>query len=179
MLSVMLAAAPLSCEHLWPNVWKAYVAREVKGELPPFFRQFPNAVERIGQQWVTECQGFDASALACARGEQLEAEIVTLRKQLEQEKLPVDEREALLARYRKEWSVLDCKQVNRAIDRAAEKVARDVLDAGPLATDDCSGEALASGRCRCAHRQCIDVCCREGEACAHTGADSAKCVKAR
>lgn len=179
LLSLMLSAAPLSCDQLWPGVWKAWQAREVKGELPPFFRQFPNAVERIGQKWVAECQAFDANTLACARGEQLEAEIVQLRKQLAKEKLEPAEREALLAKYRREWSVLDCKQVNRAIDRAAENVARESLDAGVPASDDCAGAELAAGRCRCAHRQCMDRCCREGEACAHSGADTAKCVKAR
>lgn len=179
MLSLVLSAAPLSCDQLWPGVWKAWFAREVKGELPPFFRQFPNAVERIGQKWIVECKAFDANTLACARGELLEAEIVELRKKLEKEKMDPAEREALLSRYRREWSVLDCHQVNRAIDRAAENVARESLDAGVPASDDCAGADLAAGRCRCAHRQCMDICCRDGEACAHSGADTAKCVKAR
>lgn len=130
MLSLVLSAAPLSCDQLWPGVWKAWLAREGKGELPPFFRRFPNAIERIGQKWVTECKAFDPNTLACARGEQLESEIVQLRQQLEKEKMDPAEREALLSKYRAEWSVLDCKQVNRAIDRAAEKVARESLDAG-------------------------------------------------
>ena len=179
MLSLVLSAAPLSCDQLWPGVWKAWLAREVKGELPPFFRQFPNAAERLGQKWIVECRAFDARTLACARGEQLEAELVHLRKKLEQEKVDPVEREALLSRYRAEWSVLDCKQVSRAIDRAAENVARESLDAGVPPGDDCTGSDLAAGRCRCAHRQCMDQCCREGEACAHTGADTAKCVKAQ
>lgn len=179
ILSLVLSAAPLSCEQLWPAVWKAWAAREVKGELPPFFRRFPNAVERIGQKWVVECKAFDATTLACARAELLEAEIVQLRKQLEKEKVDPVEREAMLTKYRNEWSVLDCKQVNRAIDRAAENVAREVLDAGVSTSDDCAGAELAAGRCRCAHQQCMDVCCREGEACAHSGADTSKCVKAR
>ncbi len=46
------------------------------------------------------------------------------------EKTPPTEREALLSRYRAQWIVLDCKQVDRAIDRAAENVARERLDAG-------------------------------------------------
>lgn len=179
LLSLLVTATPLSCEQLWPNVWKAYAARELKGELPPFFKQFPNAVERIGQKWVIECKAFEADTLSCARGEFLEAEIAQLRKQLEKEKMPIDEREVLLGRYRAQWSVLDCKKVDRAIDRAAENVARELLDAGVPRSDTCSGDDLASGRCRCLHRQCMDVCCREGEACAHTGADTAKCVKAR
>ncbi|MBL8921111.1 MAG: hypothetical protein JNJ54_19770 [Myxococcaceae bacterium] len=179
LLSLIVTAAPLSCEQLWPAVWKAYAARELKGELPPFFRQFPNAIERIGQKWVIECKAFEAGALSCARAELLEAELVQLRKQLEREKTPPAEREALLERYRAQWSVLDCKAVDREIDRAAENVARELLDAGVPVRDDCAGDELASGRCRCAHRQCMSVCCREGEACAHSGADTAKCVKAR
>lgn len=179
LLSLLVSAAPVSCEQLWPTVWKAYAARELKGELPPFFRQFPNAIELIGQKWVLECRAFDSKTLSCARGEFLEAEIVQLRKQLEKEKLPVEQREALLNRYRANWIILDCKEVDRAIDRAAEKVARELLDAGVEARDDCAGDDLAAGRCRCAHRQCMDVCCREGEACAHSGATTAKCVKAR
>ena len=179
LLSLLVTATPLSCEQLWPNVWKAYAARELKGELPPFFKQFPNAVERIGRQWVIECKAFEASTLSCARGELLEAEIVQLRKQLEKEKTPPAEREALLTKYRAQWIVLDCKPVDRVIDRAAENVARELLDAGVPARDDCSGDDLASGRCRCAHRQCMDLCCREGETCAHSGANTSKCVKAR
>lgn len=179
VLSLVLSAAPLSCEQLWPEVWKAWSARELKGELPPFFRKYPDAIERIGQRWVVECKAFDASTLACARGELLEAELVLLRKRLEEEKVDPARREALLSKYRAGWSVLDCKQVNRAIDRAAENVARELLDAGVPASDDCGGAELAAGRCRCAHRQCMDVCCRAGEVCAHSGADTAKCVKPR
>lgn len=179
LLWLLVSATPVPCEQLWPTVWKAYAARELKGELPPFFKQFPNAVERIGAKWVIECKAFDVETLSCARGEQLEAEIVVLRKQLEKEKTPPAEREALLNRYRQEWSVLDCKQVDRAIDRAAESAARELLDAGVPVSDDCAGAELASGRCRCAHRQCMDLCCREGETCAHSGANTAKCVKAR
>jgi hypothetical protein len=179
LLALLVTASPRSCEELWPDVWKAYAARELKGAPPPFFRQFPNAIERIGQQWVAECKTFDAEALACARAERLEAEVGLLRKQLEREKTPAPEREALLQRYRAQWSVLDCKTVDRALDRAAENVARELLDAGVPARDDCAGDELASGRCRCRHRQCLTVCCREGEACAHLGGSTAKCVKAR
>jgi hypothetical protein len=117
LLSLLVSAAPISCEQLWPTVWKAYAARELKGELPPFFREFPNAIERIGQQWVIECRAFDAKTLSCARGEFLEAEIVQLRKQLEKEKLPVEERERLLNKYRAEWIVLDCREVDRSSRR--------------------------------------------------------------
>ncbi|MBE2248416.1 MAG: hypothetical protein IAE78_02630 [Myxococcus sp.] len=130
LLSLVLSGTPASCDALWPSVWKAYAARELKGAPPPFFRQFPDAVARIGRQWVVECQAFDAPTLACARGEWLEAEIAELREQLKKDKTPPAEREGLLDRYRAQWSVLDCKQVNRAIDRAAEKVARLLLDAG-------------------------------------------------
>lgn len=178
-LSLLISAAPLSCEQLWPSVWKAYAARELTGEPPPFFRQFPNAIERIGQKWVLECRAFDRQTLSCARGDLLEAELVQLRAQLEKEKVPVEERERLLARYRADWVILDCKDVDRAIDRAAEKVARELLDAGVEVRANCAGEDLTAGRCRCPSTRCMDVCCREGEACAHSGATTAKCVKAR
>jgi hypothetical protein len=58
------------------------------------------------------------------------------------------------------------------------------IDAGtapvPAVRDDCTAEDLQSGRCRCAHRTCMDTCCPDGYVCAHgagPGAGAAKCLR--
>jgi len=46
-------------------------------------------------------------------------------------------------------------------------------------SDDCAGDDLKSGKCKCAHVTCMDICCPEGWACAHhAGPDEgwSKCV---
>jgi hypothetical protein len=168
---------PLTCEQLWPEVWARFVTVETAAT--PFFGRFPNGQALLGQMWISECEAFDAGTLACARRERLERELAELRAKLEREKVPPAERNALISRLRSEWSILDCKEVNRALDRAAERAARQLADAGVPERDDCAGDDLVSGRCRCAHRRCLDQCCRAGEACAHGGSGPPKCVRAR
>lgn len=129
--------------------------------------------------WILECRAFDKAALDCATGVTLEAELTALRRSLENEKLPPAEIDKAIAKLRSEWSVLECREVDRALDRGGAAVAREVLDAGVPRSDDCAGADLASGKCQCAHRRCMDICCPEGWACAHSGADQAKCVRPR
>jgi hypothetical protein len=141
------------------------------------FERVPDAKERLGRAWIVECRSFDKAALDCASGVTLEAELAELRRSLEKEKLSPAEIDKLIAKAHSEWSVLECREVDRALDRAGAAVARDVLDAGVPRSDDCAGAELTSGRCQCAHRRCMDICCPEGWACAHSGAAQAKCVR--
>lgn len=176
-LALSSTPVPLTCEQLWPEVWARFVTAETAET--PFFRRFPHGQTLLGQKWVLECEAFDAGTLACARRETLERELAELRAKLEREKMPPAERDTLISRLRSEWSILDCKEVTRALDRAAERAARQLADAGVPERDDCAGDDLVSGRCRCAHTRCLDQCCRQGEACAHSGSGRSKCVKAR
>lgn len=50
-------------------------------------------------------------------------------------------------------------------------------DGGVPRSDECAGEALQTGRCRCAHHQCNDLCCRQDEVCAHGGSGPGKCIR--
>ena len=123
LLALMLTAPPATCEQLWPTVWKALDAKDLKGKPP--FPTLPDGKERLGRAWVAECSRFDKETLECARGVQLEAQLALVRKLLEQERTPPAEIEKLLAKARAEWKITDCKEVDRAIDRAAHGVARD------------------------------------------------------
>jgi hypothetical protein len=52
-------------------------------------------------------------------------------------------------------------------------------DGAPRVSDDCAADELKSGKCKCAHTTCFDMCCPKGYACAHhAGPDQgpAKCV---
>lgn len=123
LLALLLSAPPASCDQLWPAVWKALDAQDLKGKLP--FPTLPDGKERLGRAWVSECARFDQDTLDCARGVQLEAQVALLRKLAEQEKFPPAEIEKMVARLRAEWKITDCKQVDRAVDRAARAVAKD------------------------------------------------------
>lgn len=178
LVGLVIAAAPPPCDALWPVVWKAYEAQELSKGTPPLFEQVPDAKERLGRAWWVECNAFDREALDCAKGVTLEAELVALRKSLEK-KLPAKELDQLIAKTRADWSVLECREVDRALDRAGAAVSREVLDAGVRRSDDCMGAELESGRCQCAHARCMDICCPAGWACAHSGAKQSKCIRPR
>lgn len=125
-LALVLAAPPKpSCEQLWPRVWSALEAHEFRDGQPPFFARVPNAKERLGAAWVSECRRFDEAALSCARGEVLARELEALKKQLLADGIPPAEVEAVLERQKREWSMLECREVQRAVDRAAQHVATD------------------------------------------------------
>lgn len=123
LLALVLTAQPASCEQLWPAVWKALDKQDLKGKGP--FPTLPDGKERLGRAWVAECARFDQETLECARGEQLEAQVALLRKMAEKEKFPPAEIERMAAQLRAEWKIIDCKEVDRAIDRAARAVAKD------------------------------------------------------
>ena len=129
--ALVLAAAPATCDELWPKVWKAYEGKELKGHRPPpLFEKVPDAKERLGRAWVVQCASFDQDALDCARGVHLELAIAELRRALEAQKVPPKQIAEAIGRAREDWSVLDCQAANKAIDRAGAAVAREVLDAG-------------------------------------------------
>lgn len=169
-----LTATPESCESLWDRVWSAYAAKELPGR-PPLFEKFPDARARLGVAWRAECRTFSAATFACARGEVREAELVALDRQLAKEGVSAAERQRALEAMRGRWSVLECREVERALDRAGAAVARQ--DAGVPASDDCAGPDLREGRCACAHARCDDQCCPAGWVCAHTGAERSKCLR--
>ncbi len=125
LAGLMLAAAPSPCNALWPTVWKAYSAQELKKGLPPLFVKLPDAKDRLGRAWVAECRAFDKEVIECAHGVELEAQLAGLRRQLEADKVPPAEIERLLQKVRDSWSVLECREVDRALDRAGAAVARD------------------------------------------------------
>ena len=56
LLALLLSAPPASCEQLWPAVWKALDAQDLKGKLP--FPTLPDGKERLGRAWVFECARF-------------------------------------------------------------------------------------------------------------------------
>lgn len=123
---LVLSVAPRPCTSLWDDVWKAFAARELKGEPPPLFKKLPDAKARLGRAWVGQCQAFDAATLECVRGVTLERELAALRPELEADgKTPKKEIDEVMAKLRAEWSPLECKGVEASIDRAAAQVARD------------------------------------------------------
>jgi hypothetical protein len=124
-LAVILAAAPASCDQLWSDVWTAYAARELTGEPPPLFVRLPDAKDRLARAWIAECGRFSKQTLECARGVELERELLALHKRLVKEKVPLEELARLIAKTRGEWSILECREVEAAIDRAGRAVAKD------------------------------------------------------
>ena len=49
----------------------------------------------------------------------------------------------------------------------------------PRLSDDCTGDELQAGSCKCANVTCFDTCCRKNEACAHHSSPDqgwSKCV---
>jgi hypothetical protein len=168
MLLALLTATPTPCEALWPTVWKALPAKEL-----------PDAKERLGRAWIAECRAFTPAALDCAMGVTHEIELLELRRALEKRNIPKQTIDEGIAKARADWSPLHCPEVARALDRARAGLAADARDAGVPRSDDCAGADLASGKCQCAHHQCMDSCCPEGWACAHSGATTAKCVRPR
>lgn len=176
LVGLVLVASPPSCDAVWPVVWKAYEAQELSKGKPPLLEQVPDARERLGRAWRLECETFGQAALDCAKGVTLEAELAVLRKSLENRKMPAKEIDQLLTKMRADWSVLECREVDRSLDRAGAAVARDVLDAGVPRSDDCMGAELESRRCQCAHLRCMDICCPAGWACAHSRGKQSKCV---
>jgi hypothetical protein len=125
LVSLLLLATPVQCNKLWPEVWKSYAATELTGELPALFKKLPDAKERLGAAWVLECRQFDAKTTDCARGVTLEKELATLRNQLKKEKASPKEIELMLGKMRSQWRILDCRQVNQALDVSAAKVAKE------------------------------------------------------
>lgn len=123
LLALVLAAQPATCEQLWPTVWQALDQQDLKGRRP--FPTLPDGKERLGRAWVAECQRFSPEALTCARGEQLAAQLALLRKTLEEDRIPPAEIDRVCTRLRDEWRITECKEVDRAIDRAARVVAAD------------------------------------------------------
>lgn len=123
LLALVLAAQPASCEQLWPVVWKALDEQDLKGKPP--FPTLPDGKDRLGRAWVAECQRFSPETLACARGEQLGAQLALLRKTLEKDHIPPGEIDRVVNRLRDEWRITECKDVDRAIDRASRVVAAD------------------------------------------------------
>jgi hypothetical protein len=175
LLALILAAAPPPCDALWPVVWKAYAAQELAKGTPPLFERLPDAKERLGKAWRAECRKFDQATLECAKGLTLEAQLKELRRKLEEEKLPAKEIDHLIAKMRAEWTVLECLEVDRALDRAGEALAKELVPR----SDDCMGADLESGKCQCAHSRCMDICCPDGWVCAHSGAAQSKCMRPR
>ncbi len=126
LMVLMLAVDERPCTSLWSNVWKAFSARELKGEPPSLFKKLPDAKERLGVAWVGQCKAFDAATLDCVRGHKLEKELAALRVELEADgKSPKKEIDEVMAKLRAEWSPLECKGVEESLDRAAALVARD------------------------------------------------------
>ncbi len=117
--------APASCEQLWPKVWAALRKQEFTEGRPPFFDLVADAEKRLGEAWVGECRRFTREALACARGQQLEKELAALKKKLRADKVPKEDIDRGVQHVREHWSILECKDVDRAIDRAAGQVAAD------------------------------------------------------
>lgn len=123
LLMVMSAGPKATCEQLWPRVWSALEKQEFKNGKPAFFDRITDAKQKLGVAWVNECKRFDAPTLSCARGEQLAEELALLKKQLDAEDVPPADIDAGLEKMRAAWSILECREVNRAVDRAAQKVA--------------------------------------------------------
>ncbi len=127
LIALSATPKPTSCEQLWPRVWAALEKQEFSEGKPPLFEKVPNAKERLGAAWVGECKRFTAEELACARGDSLEKELAALKKKLQADKIPAEEIEQGLKHVRMHWSILECREVDRAVDRAANLVA---VDAG-------------------------------------------------
>ncbi len=177
-LTLILAAAPTPCEAVWPAVWNEYSARELAAGSVPAYVRIPNGKERLARAWIAECKTFDKDAMRCAQGVTLETQIRLLRIQLEGQYTPAD-LEQVLKKVREQRTVLECEEVAAALTHAVDSLMSAVVDGGVPRSDDCAGAALTSGKCQCAHSQCMDICCPEGWACAHSGATQAKCVKPR
>lgn len=172
LLSLILAAAP-PCESLWPAVWKAYSEQELSQGTPPLFQKFPDAKARLERAWLAECRKFDQATIDCAKGVTLETQLREFRRQLEQQKLPKEQIDEAVDKLRAGWSPLQCKEVDRSLDRAGAAAAE------VPKSDDCTGDDLESGRCKCAHSRCMDSCCPDGWVCAHSGAVTPKCIRPR
>jgi len=128
LLLALLTATP-DCEAHWAKVWLAYEATELKGR-PPFFEKFPDGKARLARAWVDQCRAFSKQTHDCLSGVTVEKELAELDAQLIKEGVPAAERAKGLARLRAEWSVLECREANRALDRAAEAVARELIADG-------------------------------------------------
>lgn len=185
LLTLILAAPPTPCEKIWPAVWDLYSATELSTGRVPAYVRIPEGKERIARAWIAQCRSFDTEAIQCAQGATQETRVRMLRGQLEG-RMTAQELDQVIARFREQWSLLECPEVSAALTLAIDAVMREVRDAGvPRSdagvprSDDCAGAELASGKCQCAHKQCMDSCCPEGWACAHSGAAQAKCVKPR
>jgi hypothetical protein len=173
LLAFILAAAPMPCEQLWPTVFKAYADQELSKSPPPLFEKFPDAKVRLEKAWLTECRAFDKPTLDCAKGVTLETELTELRRKLKADTLPPAQIEELIKATRAEWTPLQCKEIERSLDRAGAAAAKDAIPR----SDDCMGADLESGKCQCAHNRCMDICCPAGWACAHSGAKQSKCIR--
>ena len=106
-------------------MWAALETHEFRDGLPPLFSRVPHAKEKLGVAWVDACRRFDAAALACARGEVLARELSELEKQLLADGLTPAEIAPGLEKQKAAWSMLECRAVKRAVDRAAQQVATD------------------------------------------------------
>ena len=190
-LALILAAAPKPCETAWLAVWKEYSARELATGTVPTYVRIPNGKDRIAKAWIAECRSFDKDAMRCATGVLLETQMRLLRIQLEGQFSPAD-LEQIVEKFREQRTVLECDEVAAALTHAIDSVMSSVVDAGTSTSlpstspttgiprsDDCAGLALTSGKCQCAHLQCMDSCCPEGWACAHSGETQSKCVRPR
>lgn len=125
-LLIVLSANPKpTCEQLWPQVWAALEKQEFQDGKPPMFDRVPQAKERFANAWIGECKRFTPEELACARGETLEKELAALKKKLQAEKMPKEDIDTGLKHARMHWTILECKEVDRSIDRAANLVATD------------------------------------------------------
>jgi hypothetical protein len=124
LLALMLLAAPPPCEALWPTVWKSYAEKELSKGTPPLFEKFPDAKQRLEKAWLTECRAFDKATLDCAKGVTREAEFSEIRRNLTAQKLPPEQIEALIKELRAEWTPLQCKEVDRSLDRAGAAAAK-------------------------------------------------------
>lgn len=123
LLALLLAAAPASCDVLWDRSWKALNLREKDPGAP--LAKVKDLEKKLRAAWLPECRKFTPETLSCARGEDLEKEVELARKMLEAEKVPPEQIEKLLPKLRADWSILDCKELDRSLDRAAAKVAKD------------------------------------------------------
>ncbi len=125
LLAMVLSAAPHSCPELWTPVYESWAAREQRSERTPLFKQVPDAKDKLGKAWIAECGRLDAATLDCARRVTLEKELKAIAERLAKERMPRPEIDHLLEKLRKEWDILSCVEVDRALDRAAAVVAKE------------------------------------------------------
>ena len=185
LLALILAAPPTACEAAWLKVWNEYSTQELATGKVPAYVRIPEGKERIARAWIAECRSFDKQAIQCAQGITQETRVRMLRGQLEGQ-MTAQELDQVVSKFREQWTLLECPEVAQALSHAVDSVTREVRDAGVSRSDagvprsdDCAGEDLARGKCQCAHKQCMDLCCPEGWACVHSGATQAKCVRPR